>query len=83
MVVLLMARRAGGDRLDRCGNRPGHITLQIAYLPTLYSAFNLRETEVTLLNARAGAPSWGPELLMRTPPLRPDQRRCRARSAVR
>ena len=42
------------------------ITLQIAYLPTLYSAFNRRETEVTLLNARAGAPSWGPELLMRT-----------------
>ncbi len=30
------------------------ITLQIAYLPTLYSAFNRRETEVALLNARAG-----------------------------
>jgi hypothetical protein len=42
------------------------ITLQIAYLPTLYSAFNRRETEVALLNARAGAPSWGPELLART-----------------
>jgi hypothetical protein len=42
------------------------ITLQIAYLPTLYSAFNRRETEVTLLNARAGVPSWGPELLART-----------------
>jgi hypothetical protein len=42
------------------------ISLQIAYLPTLYSAFNRRETEVTLLNARAGVPSWGPELLART-----------------
>jgi hypothetical protein len=42
------------------------ITLQIAYLPTLYSEFNRRETEVALLNARAGVPSWGPELLART-----------------
>jgi hypothetical protein len=42
------------------------ISLQIAYLPTLYSAFNRRETEVALLNARSGVPSWGPELLART-----------------
>ncbi len=42
------------------------ITLQIAYLPALYGAFNRRETEVALLNARAGVPSWGPELLART-----------------
>jgi hypothetical protein len=42
------------------------VTLQIAYLPTLYAAFNRREDEVSLLNARAGAPSWGPELLART-----------------
>jgi len=42
------------------------ITLQIAYLPTLYSEFNRRENEVSLLNARAGVPSWGPELLART-----------------
>ena len=42
------------------------VTLQIAYLPTLYSAYNRRETEVALLNARAGVPSWGPELLART-----------------
>jgi hypothetical protein len=42
------------------------ITLQIAYLPTLYSEFNRRENAVTLLNARAGVPSWGPELLART-----------------
>ena len=42
------------------------VTLLIAYLPTLYGAFNRRETEVALLNARAGVPSWGPELLART-----------------
>lgn len=42
------------------------VTLQISYLPTLYSSFNRRETEVALLNARAGVPSWGPELLART-----------------
>jgi hypothetical protein len=42
------------------------VAVQIAYLPTLYSAFNRRETDVTLLGARAGAPPWGPELLART-----------------
>jgi hypothetical protein len=42
------------------------VTLQIAYLPTLYSAYNRRENEIALLNARAGVPSWGPELLART-----------------
>jgi hypothetical protein len=42
------------------------VTLQIAYLPTLYAAFNRRENAVALLNARAGVPSWGPELLSRT-----------------
>jgi hypothetical protein len=42
------------------------IALQIGYLPTLYSAFNRRETEVALLNSRGGAPTWGPELLART-----------------
>jgi hypothetical protein len=42
------------------------LTLQIAYLPTLYAAFNRRETDVALLNSRAGVPSWGPELLART-----------------
>jgi hypothetical protein len=42
------------------------IALQIAYLPTLYAAFNRRETEVALLNARGGFPAWGPELLART-----------------
>src|ERR1700722_11067525 len=42
------------------------VTLQIAYLPTLYSEFNRRENGASLLNARAGVPSWGPELLART-----------------
>jgi len=42
------------------------VALQVGYLPTLYSAFNRRETEVALLNARAGVPCWGPELLART-----------------
>ena len=42
------------------------IAVQIAYLPTLYAAFNRRETDVTLLGARAGTPPWGPELLART-----------------
>jgi len=42
------------------------VALQVGYLPTLYAAFNRRETEVALLNARAGVPAWGPELLART-----------------
>lgn len=42
------------------------VALQIAYLPTLYSAYNRRETEVTLLNVRAGNPAWGPEVLRRS-----------------
>ena len=42
------------------------VTLQIAYLPALYGAFNRRENEIALLNSRAGTPSWGPELLART-----------------
>lgn len=42
------------------------ITLLISYLPALYGAFNRRENEIALLTARAGIPSWGPELLART-----------------
>jgi hypothetical protein len=44
----------------------GTVALQIGYLPTLYAAFNRREALVTLLDSRAGVPSWGPELLART-----------------
>ncbi len=43
----------------------GVVALLIGYLPVLYNAFNRRETLVTLLEARAGAPAWGPELLWR------------------
>ena len=41
------------------------VALQIAYLPTLYSAYNRREMLVTLLESRAGSPAWGPEILIR------------------
>jgi hypothetical protein len=44
---------------------PVVIALQISYLPTLYGAYNRRETEVTLLESKAGEPAWGPELLAR------------------
>jgi hypothetical protein len=37
----------------------------IAYLPVLYAAFNRREIQVTTLEALAGSPPWGPELLAR------------------
>jgi hypothetical protein len=42
------------------------IGLQVGYLPTLYAAFNRRETEVSLLSSRSGVPAWGPEILART-----------------
>ncbi len=41
------------------------VALLVGYLPTLYSAFNRREIAVTMLQSRAGAPAWGPELLWR------------------
>jgi len=41
------------------------IALLIAYLPALYGAFNRREIPVTILEALAGSPPWGPELLAR------------------
>jgi hypothetical protein len=44
----------------------GTVALQIGYLPTLYAAFNRRESLVTMLDSRSGVPSWGPELLART-----------------
>ena len=39
---------------------------RISYLPTLYQAYNRRETDVPVLNQRVGVPAWGPELLART-----------------
>jgi hypothetical protein len=41
------------------------VALEIAYLPALYGSYNRRETLVTLLESRAGAPAWGPEILAR------------------
>ena len=41
------------------------VALQIAYLPTIYAAFNRRETLVTMLAFLAGVPAWGPEVLIR------------------
>jgi hypothetical protein len=38
----------------------------IAYLPVLYQAFNRREVGILFLDARAGSPPSGPELLRRT-----------------
>ncbi|MFE7323519.1 hypothetical protein ACFU8W_00785 [Streptomyces sp. NPDC057565] len=53
--------------LDLCAAATGPIIigLQIGYLPALYSAYSRREAEVTTLQARAGSPAWGPELLAR------------------
>ncbi|HEY2705032.1 MAG TPA: hypothetical protein VGL20_15220 [Candidatus Dormibacteraeota bacterium] len=41
------------------------VALEIAYLPTLYGAFNRRERLVTMLEFLGGAPAWGPEVLAR------------------
>lgn len=41
------------------------VALLIGYLPVIYGAWNRREIAVTLLQSRAGAPAWGPELLWR------------------
>jgi hypothetical protein len=43
----------------------GVIALMIGYMPTIYSAYNRRETLVIMLEALAGKPPWGPELLAR------------------
>jgi hypothetical protein len=44
---------------------PVMIGLLVGYLPAMYSAYSLREAEVTMLQARAGVPAWGPEILIR------------------
>jgi hypothetical protein len=61
------SRGAGPSAVDFLAAASGLVivALQIAYLPTLYAAYNRRETEVTLLGPRAGSPAWGPELLAR------------------
>jgi len=61
------ARGAGPRTLEIIAAGIGFLVLalEIAYLPALYNAFSTRETEVTLLSARAGTPAWGPEILAR------------------
>lgn len=62
------ATRAGGaTAVDLVAAASGLVivALLIGYLPALYGAFNRRERLVTLLESRAGAPGWGPELLWR------------------
>ena len=58
----------GSSALDYVAAYTGLVVvgLQVGYLPTLYAAFNRRETLVTLLVARSGTPAWGPEILART-----------------
>jgi hypothetical protein len=41
------------------------VALEIGFWPALYSAYNRRERLVTLLEAKAGSPPWGPEILAR------------------
>ncbi len=42
------------------------VSLFIAYLPTMYTAFSRRELQVTMLDVRAGTPPAGVELLRRS-----------------
>jgi hypothetical protein len=60
-------RAAGATAIDLIAAATGLIVvaLLIGYLPVLYGAFNRRETMVTMLESRAGAPAWGPEILWR------------------
>ena len=64
----IVPRSGGAAALDSLAALAGlgTVALQISYLPTLYAAFNRREALITMLDSRAGVPSWGPELLGRT-----------------
>jgi hypothetical protein len=60
-------RGAGATVVDLIAAATGLVVvaLLIGYLPVLYGAYNRRETSVTMLESRAGAPAWGPEILWR------------------
>jgi hypothetical protein len=62
-----VATRGGARVVDFVAAATGLVivALVIAYLPALYSAFSRREALVTMLESRAGAPAWGPEILVR------------------
>ena len=53
--------------IDFCAAATGPVMigLLVGYLPAMYSAYSQREAEVTMLQARAGVPAWGPEILVR------------------
>ena len=70
--ALLALTFLGSDRasltfidLAAAATGPIVIGLLVGYLPTLYAAYSRREADVTLLEARAGEPNWGPEILAR------------------
>jgi hypothetical protein len=69
MFTLGLARtgRLTNDTVTTIAGATGFvvIALQIAYLPSLYAAFNRREALTTMLTSRAGEPAWGPEILIR------------------
>src|SRR5438067_1835020 len=43
----------------------GLLALLITYLPSIYASFSRRENAVALLETRAGAPPWGPTMIIR------------------
>ncbi len=47
------------------GGGLGFLALVIGYVPVIYQTFSRREASVSLLDARAGTPPSGPELLIR------------------
>lgn len=47
------------------GTGLGFLALVIGYVPVIYQTFSRREVNVSLLDARAGTPPSGPELLIR------------------
>lgn len=47
------------------GTGLGFLALVIGYLPVIYQTFSRRESSITLLDARAGTPPSGPELIIR------------------
>ncbi len=55
LVGFAATPQLGPTIIDLCAAAAGLATvaLQIGYLPTIYGAFNRRETEVTLLGVRA------------------------------
>ena len=56
---------ARGAMFAAAGSGLVTVALLIGYLPVIYAAYSRREILVTMLEARAGVPSWGPELLAR------------------